>query len=140
MRGVARGLVGVMLVVAMSACSGGGSAEPTAGTPGTRPSSTAKLSIVSPTNGQVIEGSDVKLKVALKDATIVSVASTDLKPNEGHLHVLLDGTLISMTSGTRMTIPDVTPGKHLLEVEFVANDHFPFDPGVVSAVSFEVQP
>jgi hypothetical protein len=61
-------------------------------------------------------------------------------PDEGHLHVLLDDTLISMTQGTEQTIPNVTPGPHRIQVEFVASDHAPFDPRVVSVVAFEVKP
>jgi hypothetical protein len=107
---------------------------------GPRPSSTGTLSIVSPTIGQVIHGSTVDLKVKLTGAKIVPVTSSDVVPNEGHLHVYLDDQLISMTSGTQQIIPDVSAGRHLIRVEFVASDHFPFDPRVATAVSFEVKP
>jgi hypothetical protein len=69
----------------------------------------------------------------------VDQTSTDLRPDQGHLHVVLDGSLVSMTSGTSQTLTDLTPGGHLLQVEFVANDHAPFDPRVLAAVSFEVK-
>ena len=108
-------------------------------TSGSRPASTAKLSIVSPTNGQVIHGGTVALKVSLKDAKIVPATSAVLKPNEGHLHVYLDDQLISMTTGTQMLIPNVPAGRHLLKVEFVANDHAPFDPRVIAAVAFQMK-
>ena len=65
--------------------------------------------------------------------------STDLKPDEGHIHVILDGQLVTMTSGTEPTIPDVAPGHHVIQVEFVANDHGPFFPNVVAVSSFEVK-
>ena len=70
--------------------------------------------------------------------TIATSASTELVPDEGHLHVVLDDQLISMTSDLESVIPDVAPGMHLLKIEFVANDHAPFDPRVIAAVSFEV--
>lgn len=104
---------------------------------GPRPASTAELSIVSPTNGQVIEGSTVEVEADLQGAEIVQATSTDIVPDEGHLHVILDDQLISMTSGLRQTIDDVAPGQHLLKIEFVASDHAPFDPRVIAAVSFE---
>ena len=134
----------IALMLGAAAC-GGGSASPSAaaGSPSAtaaeRPPSTAKLTIVSPKNGEVIRGSTVDVRVRLTGARIVSVTSTVLKPNEGHLHLILDDQLISMTSGTSTAIPGVAPGHHLLKVEFVANDHGPFFPNVVAVASFDVQ-
>ena len=51
---------------------------------------------------------------------------------------MLDDQLISMTSHLESVLPDLAPGMHLLKIEFVANDHAPFDPRVIAAVSFEV--
>ena len=51
---------------------------------------------------------------------------------------MLDGKLVSMTSGTSQLLQGLTAGEHLLQVEFVANDHAPFDPRVLAAVTFEV--
>ena len=107
---------------------------------GDRPSSTAQLSIVAPKVGQVVHGSDVDLRVKLQGAKLVPATTTHIVPDEGHLHVILDDTLISMTEGLDQTIPDVPPGEHRIMVEFVASDHAPFDPRVVSVVAFEVQP
>jgi hypothetical protein len=103
-----------------------------------RPSSPARLTIVSPENGEVVRGSTVELRLDLQDARIVPQTTTDIAPDEGHLHVLLDDELISMTEGLEQTIPDVPPGLHRLTVEFVAADHAPFDPRVVEVVAFEV--
>jgi hypothetical protein len=104
-----------------------------------RPSTDATLRIVSPTDGEVLK-SDVDLEVELDGARVVRKTSTDLRPDEGHLHVVLDDQLVSMTEGLEQTIRDVPPGEHLLKVEFVANDHAPFDPRVIAAVAFEVEP
>ena len=105
-----------------------------------RPSSTAKLSIVTPKVGEVVHGSSVDLRVKLRGARIVPATTTNIVPDEGHLHVLLDDTLISMTQGTEQTIRNVTPGPHRIQVEFVASDHAPFEPRVVAVVAFEVKP
>jgi ABC-type glycerol-3-phosphate transport system substrate-binding protein len=105
-----------------------------------RPSSTAKLAIVLPKVGEVVHGSNVDLRVKLQDAKLVPATTTHIVPDEGHLHVILDDTLISMTQGLEQTIPDVAPGEHRIMVEFVASDHAPFDPRVVSVVAFEVKP
>lgn len=135
----------VAAVAVAPACGGGGSPEATGPTGPTlspaaeRPASTARLRILSPKNGEVTS-STVDLRVSLKGAIIVPQASTDLKPDEGHLHVYLDEQLISMTEGLRQSIPNVPTGQHLLKVEFVASDHAPFDPRVITAVSFEAAP
>ena len=105
-----------------------------------RPSSTAKLAIVLPKVGEVVHGSSVDLRVKLQDAKLVPATTTHIVPDEGHLHVILDDTLISMTQGLEQTIPDVPPGEHRITVEFVASHHAPFDPRVVSVVAFEVKP
>ena len=79
------------------------------------------------------------MKVRLRDATIVPATTADIVPDEGHLHVILDDQLISMTGQTTQLLSNLTPGQHLLKVEFVASDHAPFDPRVIAAVAFEVQ-
>jgi hypothetical protein len=127
------------LAAGLTGC-GGDEGDPQAsdGTTATRPSSTARLEIVTPAAGAVVAGPVVNLKVGLTDAKIVDFTSTNLKPDEGHLHVLLDGRLISMTLGLEQQIPNVPAGSHVVRVEFVANDHAPFTPRVVREVTFEV--
>ena len=86
-----------------------------------------------------MQGSNVTVKVSLKDAKIVQPTSTHIVPNEGHLHILVDGKLMTMTAALSTVVPDIAPGHHVLEAEFVANDHAPFDPPVVAVVSIDVQ-
>ena len=130
----------VVTAFAVAACGssddgGSGATGPTAD----RPSSTARLAIVAPKVGEVVHGSSVDLRVKLQGAKLVPASTTNIVPDEGHLHVILDDTLISMTQGLEQTIPDVPPGEHRITVEFVASDHAPFDPRVVSVVAFEVR-
>ena len=140
-RNTATALVAVVLVSA--ACSGGDAGAPDAPPPQTiaaeRPASSAELTIVRPVNGERIDGDTALLEVDLKGGTVVEQTSTELQPDEGHLHVMLDGQLVSMTSGTSQELGDLPPGEHLLQVEFVANDHAPFDPRVLAASTFEVK-
>jgi len=133
------------LALALAACGGsddggGDGASGATSTPSARPSSTAELSIVSPAVGEVVHGSTVDLRVKLLGAKLVPSTTTDIVPDEGHLHVILDDKLISMTEGLEQSIPDVPPGEHRITVEFVASDHAPFDPRVVTVVAFEVKP
>lgn len=135
--------VAVTAALILASCGGsaGGVPSPRASPSitGPRPSSTAVLTIESPSNGEVVHGGTVRLVVSLDGAELVQAASTTLRPDQGHLHVSVDDTLVSMTNGTEQTIPDLAPGVHLIKVEFVANDHGPFDPRVISAVSVRVQ-
>ena len=133
------------LALALAACGGsdeggGDGASGGTSTPSARPSSTAELSIVSPAVGEVVHGSTLDLRVKLQGAKLVPSTTTDIVPDEGHLHVILDDKLISMTEGLEQSIPDVPPGDHRITVEFVASDHAPFDPRVVTVVAFEVGP
>lgn len=128
------------VLAACGSSDDGGSGATGATAPSDRPSSTAKLAIVAPKVGEVVHGSSVDLRVKLQGARLVPATTTHIVPDEGHLHVLLDDTLISMTEGLEQTIPDVPPGEHRITVEFVASDHAPFDPHVVSVVAFEVKP
>jgi hypothetical protein len=131
-----RALALAMLAWVAVSCSGGSSSN----APTPRPSSPAKVSILSPTDGQVVHGSSVQLRVSLEHAKIVPANTTHIVPDEGHLHVILDHQLISMTQGLHQPIEGLTAGTHLLQVEFVASDHAPFNPRVLTAVSFEVRP
>ena len=132
------------LALALAACGGldegGGDGASGATSTSARPSSTAELSIVSPAVGEVVHGSTVDLRVKLQGAKLVPSTTTDIVPDEGHLHVILDDKLISMTEGLEQSIRDVPPGEHRITVEFVASDHAPFDPRVVTVVAFEVEP
>lgn len=127
----------------VSVACGGDDAPPsgatTTATAAVRPASTATLTIISPKIGAVVTGSTVTVKVDLQGAKIVTTTSTNLQPDEGHLHVILDDQLVTMTAQTETTIPGVAPGHHILKVEFVANDHGPFFPNVVAVSSFEVK-
>jgi hypothetical protein len=144
------------LAVTMAACGGssGGStgstgatsttgssgSTTTSGSIGPRPSSPAVLTILAPKNGEVIHGTSVDLRVRLQHAKIVPATTTHITPTQGHLHVILDDQLISMTEGTEQQVTGLTPGLHRIQVEFVASDHAPFEPRVIAIVSFQVKP
>jgi hypothetical protein len=131
----------VLVTVIGAACSAGAATSGETGVPQSpRPSSPAKVTIVSPTDGQVIHGTTVHVAVELSNATIVQATTTHVVPTEGHLHVYLDGQIVAMNFGLTDDIPNVTPGIHVLQVEFVASDHLPFDPRVLEQTTFEAKP
>ncbi|HJP66953.1 MAG TPA: DUF6130 family protein [Actinomycetota bacterium] len=130
-----------MAAVTLSACGGGSGAaapSPTAAS-AARPSSPAKLTILSPRNGQVIRGTTLDLELALKGAKVVPLTTTDITPTTGHVHVYVDGKIVSMTAGLGQTVGALTPGQHTIRAEFVAADHRPFNPRVFTDVVFEVK-
>ena len=106
-----------------------------------RPSTTGRLSFITPTPGEVFRGNPATVPVALHlaGARVVPFISTHLVPNEGHVHLFLDGSIVSM-SFTLETTLQVRPGRHQLAAEFVAVDHGPFSPPVITGVAFDVKP
>jgi len=131
-------LVASVMLVACGGGSAGVGGGPTS-TPTPRPSSPATVRIVAPASGAVVHGPKVRVRVALTGARIVDVTTTHITPTTGHLHLYLDGKIISMNYQLAQTIPSVPPGQHVLKVEFVAADHLPFDPRIVTGVVFEVK-
>lgn len=124
----------------LAACSGSPS-EPqsTSSVPAKRPTSTATIAITKPANGSTVAGPTVHVEMSLKGGKLVATTSQNLKPDEGHLHLKLDNELISMTGGLTSDIPNVKPGTHVVEVEYVASDHSPFEPRVFAGNSFIVR-
>jgi hypothetical protein len=106
-----------------------------------RPSTTARLQIVSPRSGEVVRGDPAQVHVVLRleGGTIVPATSLRLVPNEGHIHLYLDGSAVSMTTGLDAVVT-ASPGPHELRAEFVAVDHGPFQPRLQTVVTFSVQP
>ncbi len=124
--------VGIVLILAIGCTSGSKTA--TESTPSqVRPRSTATLSIADPAPGAVIAGSKLQVRLKLIGGRIVPQTTTRITPDEGHIHLMVDGKVISMTYGLDQEV-EVSKGRHLLEAEFVAADHFPFNPRVLSSV------
>ena len=115
---------------------------PTSATVGPRPASTASLRFIAPKDGAVASGDELTVRLDLTGATITSVTSMNVAPDTGHVHLSLDGTLVSMVGGVLQVVNlrGVPPGTHTLTATFVAADHLPFDPPVTADVSFERAP
>jgi hypothetical protein len=96
------------------------------------------LAILSPTPGEQISGSVLHVRLGLTGAEVVPLTSANLSPDKGHIHLSLDGRVVSMVYGLQQDVP-VPVGTHLLTAEFVATDHLPFNPRVVKAVTFDAR-
>jgi hypothetical protein len=134
-----RAAVLLAAALGLAACSDGGSAEPAATTAvATRPSSPAKLTIETPRNGQTVHQARPEVRLELVGAKIVNQTTTRIQGDEGHIHLLVDGKLVNMNYGLRQRLPQLPPGQHVLQVEFVAADHAPFEPRVLTQAAFQV--
>jgi len=104
-----------------------------------RPSTTARLEIVSPSPGQTFRGDPARIPVTLRleGGEVVPFTSFRLVPNTGHIHLFVDGAVVSMTTALSSTVT-APPGSHELVAEFVAVDHGPFDPPVRVTTPFSV--
>lgn len=105
---------------------------------GPRPASTASLAIERPASGATESAQDLEVVLRLGGGRIVDTTSTTLTPDTGHVHLALDGTVVSMTYGLvqSVSLRSVPAGEHTLRAEFVAADHGPFDPRVTTTVRF----
>ena len=131
------------LALAVAACSGGGDgggpdAPATTAAAADRPSSPAKLTIETPRQGQTVDQDRAQLILALDGGKIVNQTTTRVQGDEGHIHLLVDGKLVDMNYGLRQRLPQLPPGQHVVQVEFVAADHAPFDPRVLTQAAFKV--
>jgi hypothetical protein len=131
-----------LAVVLLGACSsaGGSTSTPAPTTLAARPTSTAKLTILAPRNGQTLSRPTPEVRLDLVGAKIISHTTTRIRPDQGHIHLLVDGKLVAMNYGLNERLPSLTPGQHLVQVEFVAADHAPFDPRVLTQAAFTVKP
>jgi hypothetical protein len=125
-------VLALVIVTGFAACS---SKEPQPA----RPSSSATVEILEPKPNAVITADKIDIRVRLTGGRIVKEVSRNLNATEGHLHVSVDGAILSQTYGLSQEIEAPKPGKHLLQVEFVAKDHGPFEPRIITSSPFEVK-
>jgi hypothetical protein len=103
-----------------------------------RPATPARIRIVAPTPNQET-GPNVTVEVELIGAREVPQQSGEVKPDEGHIHIMLDGAVVAMAYGDTQTLSNLTPGQHSVQVDFVAVDHVPFRNRVTAGVLFTVK-
>lgn len=123
-----------LLAIVLTGCGPGASssaAASAAASLGPRPSSLATVSIVEPAQGASVAGTSVHIVLKLDGARIVPQTTTAIWPDEGHVHLYVDNQLVSMNYGLEQDVP-VHAGTLVIRAEFVAADHAPFNPRVIS--------
>lgn len=129
----------VLLAAALAgaaACGSGGSNNGS----GSRPTSPVRIQILAPTAGEVVQGTTTTVKLGITGGQVVARVTGPITPTEGHIHVQLDGTLVSMSYGTTQQLTGLKPGQHALFASFVATDHKPFANQIIASVTFTVEP
>lgn len=134
----------VAVAVGLAACGNDPAPESPASPQAERPSSTAELRIAEPEPGAMVSGDSVPVVLELEGARIVEEVSTDLRPDEGHVHLALDGETLTLLGGLEEDLVELRgaplePGQHVLEAEFVAADHGFFIPRVITTTTFTVE-
>ena len=107
-----------------------------------RPRSSATLAIVQPHPNTIVTTAMLHVEFQLTGARIVAITSKNLTPDTGHIHLSIDGRLISMNYqlSEDVSMQPFAPGPHIVQGEFVAVDHAPFSPRVITKVIIEYQP
>src|SRR5205807_568105 len=85
-----------VLALTVTAAGCGGSSGKSSSNTTNRPTTDARIQILEPTPNQTT-GRNVTLKVSLIGAKVVQPATGAPKPDEGHIHVSLDGALPAAT-------------------------------------------
>jgi hypothetical protein len=119
------------------------------------PSVTPDLTIVSPSNGSVLYGTQIAVDVQISNISLVNKLGQTNVAGEGHLHYFLDvqapttpgvpaipsgGSIWVATPNTSYTFEHVEYGNHTIFVELVNNDHTPLNPPVVKMVLITLEP
>lgn len=93
----------------------------------------AAITIESPAAGDTVPANDpLQLTVDLQGGRLTAENASD-DPRDGHLHVYVDGELISMPTTATPEV-ELEPGLHEITVEFTQADHRSFEPRILDTV------
>ena len=110
---------------------------------GSRPSSSVTIRIVQPPDAQHVDADQVTVQIDVVGGTLTTqTTAASISADTGHLHLLVDGAIVSMSGDTQQVIDvrNLAAGTHTLTAEFVATDHLPFDPPVTASITFVKDP
>ena len=128
-------VIGAIAIVAIAAAATAGLWAPKKTPSTSRPTTSARLAILSPQTDQVVS-LHTNIKLQLTGGALLDPAVT--KGQGGHLHVSVDGAVISMTDKLDQRVK-LTVGRHTVTAEYVAPDHASFKTPVIAAVVFDAK-
>lgn len=138
---VKRLAVMVAAITLLAACGSAGTATPTtqpstAGGLASRPSSPAHIWFITPTANETVNGGVLHVDIGISGAQLTTSTSTHITPTLGHIHLYTNNSLTYMNYKPTLDLP-VEPGiTYAIYAEFVATDHFPFNPRVITPTIF----
>lgn len=92
--------------------------------------------ITSPANGANVSGSSVTVTVDPGQMKIVKPGP--VVTGEGHWHFLVDGQEVGKGPTNTFEFKNLTPGKHVLEVQLHTGDHSPYPGATPQQVTVNV--
>ena len=96
-----------------------------------------KLDITSPTEGEILRGGTVTVKVKAEGIDVVDYSKNlKLTPGQGHFHFFIDQGNYIYSYFPSYTYTNVPTGEHEVEVFLANNDHTNLNPPVVAKVKF----
>ena len=77
------------------------------------------------------------VQVSVSGIDLVDPATVQEKPRagQGHLHYRIDSGPVVATPSTKLSLHELSPGEHSIEVTLVGNDHEPLGPRATVPVS-----
>lgn len=91
----------------------------------------AEVSFATPTDGATLPANEpVDVEIDLTGGELAQSASD----SGGHLHIFVDGSVVSMPGGDTTEI-ELEPGEHELRVEYVDIQHAAYDPPVQETIT-----
>ena len=91
----------------------------------------AEVGFASPRNGATVPANEpLEIQIDLEGGELAASNSS----SGGHLHIFVDGSVISMPSTTTAEVT-LEPGEHELRVEYVDIQHAAYDPPVQETIS-----
>ncbi|MDQ3981113.1 MAG: hypothetical protein M3271_00355 [Actinomycetota bacterium] len=92
----------------------------------------ASVAIASPQDGATVSAEEpVPFEIELTGATLAAESTGE---EGGHLHVYVDGEVVTMPSTLDVEV-ELEAGEHEVEVEYVDSEHLSLDPPVTDSVT-----
>jgi Domain of unknown function (DUF4399)/Family of unknown function (DUF6130) len=94
--------------------------------------------ILSPKTGATV-GPDFDVSFAVFNFAMVQPYGQSDAPNEGHIHVLVDGNYNQLVASVETVhLTGLSGGSHTITLQLVNNDHTPISPAVSASISVTV--